>query len=275
MLRILSFNILASIYSHQDYYPDGLGDLLDISYRKSKICGYISKGRYDIIGLQEVTDEIYQNIKECLGDSYISMFYPHNMEYWKEWIPNEYSYIPNGNAIFLKRDNFKLVLWEDISLETGNHAVAAYTQHIESGNQIRILNIHLEGDDEDQRVKEYNDLLNTLKEDAKTIDIVLGDFNSGIIDDISKITYENNFIPDNNKIHTFSIISSDKTKNPIDHIIYRSPNISKFSIHIDKEIWDLYPFNNNEEDKYMKERCEECLARYGSDHIPLMGLLVI
>jgi mRNA deadenylase 3'-5' endonuclease subunit Ccr4 len=255
MLRVVTFNILASIYAHPDYYPDEAHDALSLSNRQEKILNYLSqlKDNCEVIALQEVTSEFLQHVTKVLNPDFIGIFYPHDEEYWNEWIHSDYSYLSNGNMLFLKQSSFGLILWENISLKTGNHAVLAHTKHIPTGHEIRILNIHLDSDNQDKRLKEYETALNSLEANSEIIDIVLGDFNSGIVDDILEITSKHNFIPDNNKIYTFSM-----TKNPIDHVIYRSPYITSCITRVD---------NSN------AEKFEECLTKYGSDHIPLKAFI--
>lgn len=283
-ISIISFNILASVYASPDYYPDECAPYLDTSNRSIVINKFLFNCNYDIIGLQEVTQTEYAILMATLDNKYTSCFFPHDETYCNEWMDPENTQ-PNGNAIFLANAMFKDTIWSDIRLASGNHVVSCLTNTI-SNIKLRITNIHLDGDDMECRRKEYLELLDQLSFDPDMIDIVLGDFNDGLIlIDIAKqypirasATGRNDgyhFKDAINSVLTYSMAGAAKTKQPIDHITYRyGKDLTVTASVLDKNMWIDYPVLN-EHDPLCGPRCCMCLELYGSDHIPVAATLNI
>lgn len=286
MIRIISFNTLAPCFTNPSYYPNSSNPYLEWNNRLSRLLSFLYgiKSHCDIIALQEVTQDIkrkdlssFDYFNDILESEFEGKFYPHEMKYWNEWIDPHVGYIPNGNALFLRRSLFSDINWSNLALSSGNHVVQADARINE--NNIRIMSLHLDGDNPDKRIREYTSLLQNLPSGQYigSIDIMLGDFNAGD-SQLYKIMNDAGFTDLVQLDHsTFSISYDDRTKSPIDHITCRSYK----DLHVinnqilGKDIWENIPsqveFNLEMETK----RLNLCLQRFGSDHFPIMATLLL
>lgn len=293
MLSILSFNILAPHFASPSYYPPGMDKPLAQCYRRRATRRFLSqiKQSCDILAFQEVThgtkspdplpgcklspvsfDE-YSDLIELLDDTFTGMFYPHDPNYWSEYG----TYVPNGNALFFRRDVFSDPVWTNISLKTGNHAVLGEVTHLCSGQKFRVLNIHLDSESDKRRHCELMTALSYLSDTRDITDIILGDFNMGASDPYFSVVCQAGFrdVMKDVKVNTptFSFMSNE----PIDHIIYRDrsqsaiiPIIGKSRV-LDNGIWDKYP-RLGPLDIFAGARVRACLDTYGSDHLSVLAV---
>ena len=274
-IKLLTFNILAPHYANPKYYPKCVIPHLDTQKRLTATLAFLNdiSKRCDIIALQEVTDNTvdrvgtFDRIRDVLQKNFEGQFLPHDEKYWNSWIDrnkdSHFSYMKNGNSLFINRHSFTEPIWRDIPLTTGNYAICAKVIHRKTGISVRVLNIHL--DTEDGYKKEYTSAMEAIKELSNTIvnpsttivnpittvvnpsttvanpsttvvnlsstiDIIMGDFNHSLKDPhIEPINRDNNFtdaLTIDRKL-TFSMpTSSTRTIMPIDHIIYRSGHVT-------------------------------------------------
>ena len=174
MLTALTFNVLAPNYAAPKYYPPIDNIYLSRHFRRSATTKFLNniKSKCDIIALQEVThdtiinDEIchirigeYNYFNDLLSDDFIGTFVPHDKSYWSNYFDknNEnYAYIQNGNALFLRKSVFSEITWYDVPLTTGNHAVSAIAIYSPTKRFIHILNVHFENLNENTRFIELS-----------------------------------------------------------------------------------------------------------------------
>ncbi len=183
-MKVATFNILASIWASTQYYVPEVKFLLSSSLRLSSIIDTLKElgDTCDIIGLQEVTYSTlidnqnrpgaYQKIYQLFSDKFYISFVPHG---WHHWYTDRNIHQYNGNVLLLKKDKFMSPTIIDLPIgKLGNHAIVAQTTHLLSSKTIRITNIHLDDEDNKERLIE---LFSALYQSSCDIDIVLGDFN--------------------------------------------------------------------------------------------------
>lgn len=294
-IRILTFNILAPHYADPKYYPLSSEYYLDTNYRRRYIIEFLRKFKdsYDILSLQEVTDDTpgdnnsiasgeFKYINNELSNEFIGKFFPHDKDYWDHWCKKG-EYFLTGNALFFRKRVFRNPKFTNLSLLTGNHAVKGEAYHIPSGKFVRAVALHLDSDSGDNRIIELTSLMNQMPENNNIIDIVAGDFNTSTTLHPIKIILANNHFKDallevNDTKPTFPLtletfVKTGAITDPIDHIIYRSniirpdPLLTKV---IDNNLWYNYPIISDK-DILGPERVNASLQMHGSDHIPVIA----
>lgn len=292
MLTVLTFNVLAPNFAAPKYYPQDFDDYLSKNRRRVSTTLFLTdiKNKCDIIALQEVTsdtfihdDHVFEGefnyFNGLLCDDFIGMFFPHDKTYWNNYFDKtgEYSYIKNGNALFLRKSVFTIPIWSDIPLGTGNHSIKADAVHLPTMRNIHVLNVHFENIDENVRITELCAAVDTMSSchDNNDITIILGDFNTKISPIIEKITHDfkDSMIEINNKTPTFSFTYND----PIDHIIYMGNDIvpiHDLSRVIDNGLYNKYPVLYPT-DVLGSLRLRESLELHGSDHFPVITTFAI
>lgn len=243
MIRIVSFNVLASNFVLPSYYPTIEKEYLNINYRRERILSFLRSIHkiVDIIGLQEVTKNEFQYYKRELSN-YYNCFVPHDKGHWS-------TDIPNGNALFINKDKFDNPLFYDINLAAGNHCIKCDLFY--HGVSISIFNIHLEDENKKLRELQYNKVLSSIDDRNVYLDLIIGDFNMehGIETKNFKDTLSRNPT-------FFDNISF------IDHILYRSDiaEVEKGEVLIKNVTGDIGKYN---------------FIFYGSDHIPVQTIIKI
>lgn len=281
MLRVLSFNILAPHFAGPSHYPPGMSNILDQDYRRCRTTKFLLKMKEtcDVLGFQEVTHDTegsydeFTYLEKILGNDFVGMFCPHEPHYWADYG----CYVPNGNALFFRRNLFSEPIWYDVDLFTGNHAIMGEVTHLPTSKKFRVLNVHLDSDEHKQRNYELNAGLTALEPFPDTIDIVLGDFNMEASDPYYPIVRQTGFKDIVTELQiktpTFAFITDE----PIDHILYRDPMRPPITLScretcvLDGGIWNKYakygPF-----DTFIIPRLRECIDLHGSDHFPLLAV---
>jgi len=294
MLRLLTFNILSPNFSDPQYYPISCHPYLDQHLRREATTRFIQSMMdiCDIFAFQEVTADtiFYDNpqpyiklgefnyLNQLLGDKYYGMFFPHDVNYWKEHIGDdfEYSYIQNGNALFYRKDIFTVPIWHKISSLTGNTSIRGDVIHIASQKLIRCINVHLDSDYSDNRIIELSGTISTFNLTNHCFDIIMGDFNTLMTNpQIKEILVKNNFTDalGTNTNPSYPIINDITDCGAIDNIIYRGaciPILSQSKV-IDNDLWNMYPKFCASDDIRGPERLKLCLQLYGSDHFPVIA----
>ena len=273
-ISIITFNILAHVFSSPAWYPEGINiNLLDREMRLASTSKFI-KGMMlvtSIFCLQEVNKTEYNKLVEILGSDFYSHIVYHDKTYWSEWIIGPREYEPHGNALFIKKSEFKNVEFNGLSLLTGNYSATCSCVHIQSRKKIRLINVHFNTSLVDQndcndagRYTEINALLNQIPDpDERTVDLIVGDMNCNPSDTFWKQGFSNALISIGQIGHTYPSTPSSADFNMIDHIMCR--NATPFYGHI----FDFGIMNETDE----TVRIEECLKICGSDHFPVKAMI--
>lgn len=300
MLRVLTFNVLAPNFTDPKYYPLESHAYLPKERRRDTIIRFLRsiKDSYDIISLQEVTDDTviidhfgnldtgtnhvsfgeYRHFDNALPE-FTGMFVSHDPSHWSSYFGSttELSYIRNGNALFFRRSLFICHTWKDIPLTTGNHAVMGLVTHRPTMKRLRVINVHLDNESNNTRFIELREVLSTIPHDKNIIDLVMGDFNTDI-HHISELVYGGKFKDTlsqlGDKHLTYALLAGKE--GPIDYIIYRgdSVHVSCSLGVLGSDLWKTYPVIN-QLDPLGPKRLNACLESYGSDHIPVDTVFTI
>lgn len=273
-LYVVSFNILAPCWASATHYPASTAPYLNRELRRSHIINFLNSvaDKADIIALQEVTEIEFGFIKNELQTQFYAFMAYHDPLYESEWITQDPPWEPNGVAIFVKKNQFHHVSFQDLALTNdGNHS--AYFEGVQSstGTTIRAASIHLNNEHGANRYRELHSLSDFMSPRANTKDIIAGDFNIGT--QTGKINYlltTNNFI-DNlhvlNHEEWTSPFDSDGDKNAgiIDHIVTR--NLIPLDGHVQNfDLWQTFP-------KDEVGRIIANLQLSGSDHFPIFSIM--
>jgi endonuclease/exonuclease/phosphatase family metal-dependent hydrolase len=257
-MKIMSWNILASEWIKQIYYPKiNKKTLFNRKARFNKIMKTINEENADIIMLQEVMLLEYNSLKHYLNNKYkISPLNPIKWKYPKDNQTKSQS--ESGNVTFIKK-NILNSIKDDINHQSFEFGI--YTEI--PNNNISILNIHLDDLSVNTRNKQMKSVESLLYTKPKCI--IGGDFNQPYRKN-SKIYNLPEFTIHNTNCPTYYI----EEKMNIDNIMSRGfdKNISKNEK------------NNNDKKHENQEQCgiypttmEEGFEMYGSDHLPVIIIL--
>lgn len=285
-LRILSLNVLGPNFAAPKYYPPGSN--LDDEYRLQRLLVFLQERKEycDVIALQEITRDTdvlyetevvhkrgtYEHIKALLNEEFHCMFIPHARHHWIECVKNEckdprfpYSYIDNGNALFIRKSSVIPSSRSEVPLPGGNNAVRVV--FISHGYKFRITNIHFESESQSLRLLQFMSMIESLKDDVD-YDICLGDFNTILnIPPYPEILKLYNWRVDSNTSPTFTLLSPNVNHNSIDHVIYRGNfTLKQFNV-LNQEIWEKFP-----DDATAAERLNLNIDICGSDHLPIYAV---
>lgn len=302
-IRIISFNVLASNYIDMIDYPNI--DIKELSseerrYRITKFLNF-AKLNADIIALQEVTYDTYNtctnkltvgeftHYSKVLNPEFQGLFEPHEIYYWNENKYKNCRFMFNGNALFFRKSIFQLLNYEKISLQTGNNTLLTNLLFVPGNIYLQVLNVHLDSEYLDRREKElYNLLVAAENERNKDYDklsdkwaeIIVGDFNSQPnITTFSNLLYRTQLLT---KVNIYR--STFPNSGAIDHIYYRSNILQPYTgslLCFDTDTSaDCEKFNDLEYytkvfDFNLSLSLKDVIRMYGSDHIPIIGTLVI
>lgn len=274
-IRILSFNVLCPCWAHPSYYPESTAPLLNRVLRRQVIIDLLKsyQSTVDAFTLQEVAQTEFNFFNDALKQNYQGFQANHSPNYWSSWVTNDPPWELNGNAIFIRKDRFANITFENFPASTsGNHAALfSGTIRNSNGKSIRIASVHLDSDYPYNRKDELNAVLNTWVTQENTVDIIAGDFNTetdatNIKTDIQRVGY----------IDVLQTLGVESQTHPwdskyngadnwgiIDHIISRNSTPINGKV-IDFNLYQLFP--NDEE-----SRINRFLQLSGSDHFPITG----
>lgn len=260
-MNIISFNILAPIYTHEIFYPNINPELLKTNNRLKLILKFIknNKNQVDLFCFQETTESIYPYLVSELGSDFTGFIAYNEPSYWSNWIIPPIKYEKNGPSIFLNKSRFNNIKFSDIKLKTGNHTALASCQF--NSKKFNILSVHLDFDGLSTRESELFEIISLLN-NTNNHDLIIGDLNNNIIGNFQIILDKNNF---QDLLKNLNIIGQTipKFNHNIDHILYRSPDIKPaFGKIIDFDISEIPDPN---------KRMEKALQTLGSDHYPIFG----
>lgn len=267
-INIISFNILAPIFTDSKWYPGINLSLLDTQSRIKSILEYINENKNftDVFCFQETTESVFPYLLAELESDFSGFFAVNDKNYWENWIIKPMEYQKHGPSIFIKKSKFKNINFTDIKSKTGNNVAMAICKL--DNQQIRFSSVHLDYGQEFNRIIELTNIMEGLNKNYSDnqIDFIIGDLNTDLIGQVKNI-FETNYFFDllkelNIKGSTIPIIYGH-----IDHILYRSSTKKIIPVHgkiNDFEI-NLIDYDNS------KKKVEESLKYLGSDHFPIVG----
>lgn len=332
-LNVVTLNTLAPCFAQPSWhYPSNLA-FLDDEFRRDRILSFLeSVKEHDVIALQEVTDDFSENVNgivytrkgnynifaEKMSKTHYTFFVSHerqhNASYFSTNPLSPYAWIRNGNVLFLKRNTFSNVLFDDQKLgKGGSHAAIATGIHRASGRRMRIMSVHLDTDIGGNRLHEWESIKTLLPDNPSITDLILGDFNTntqtGILkNDFATFNAEGEVSKFKNALvkvskdtgmniyeqtHPWTTMAHERrSSEKSSHIVYRyglePSNIyySGLSKHgtiegtltgvIDSNLWILAPDTRPPGyDQNEEIRVNSNLSVFGTDHFPVVARLNI
>jgi len=184
-ISVLSFNVLAPLWAAPRWYPDSLDPaLLDRAWRRERITAFLrSAGRTrGLICLQEVEAGEMPFYEQALGGGFVGSFASHDAAYWSNYLVPELPWVPNGNALFVRRALLAEFSFANLALGgTGNHAVMLSGVLAGSRRPLRAASVHLDADRNNGRRIEFQSLLAHWPAVAGGIDLIAGDINEDTV----------------------------------------------------------------------------------------------
>lgn len=275
-IQIVTFNVLAPCYASPSLYPAGSVLFLEKNRRRERIIGFLNSvsANTDIIALQETTQTEFQYFKSAFEKDFYGFEVYHDAKYWTDWRLPDLAWEPNGVAIFVRKNSFKDVKFNDLALsDGGNHSAYFEGIHQSTSLKIRAASIHLDSDRDVNRHRELKSLLNYFTPDSTTRDIIAGDFNYGTHNGVIKLYLrKNKFIDVLYKLDReewTSPYSDDwyrsRNNGIIDHVVVRNARPRDGQV-FNFGLWDLYPTNQD-------QRILAALEQIGSDHFPVLSVI--
>ena len=251
-MKIMSWNILASEWIKQIYYPKVNKKILfNRKARFNKIMKTINEENADIIMLQEVMPLEYKSLKHYLDNKYtISPLNPIKWKYPKDNKTNNQG--ESGNVTFIKKNILNNSIKNSIKKKEINHQSFDFALYTQIPNNISILNIHLDDLSVNTRNKQMKSVESLLYITPKCI--IGGDFNQPYRTN-SKIYNLPEFTIHNTNCPTYYI----EEKMNIDNIMTRG--------------FDKNNKENEEQCGIYPTTMEEGFEMYGSDHLPVMIII--
>jgi endonuclease/exonuclease/phosphatase family metal-dependent hydrolase len=277
ILTVKTLNVLAPCYARPEWYPKSASSYLKTLSRRKRILSFLqSINETDIISLQEVTDEEFEYYLSTLESTHYSCFVPHERRYWSTYFTDA-TWVPNGNALFIRKYTFHHVIFTAISLGgAGNKAILARCIHKTISIDFRIVSLHVDADIGGNRKDELSSLNKILIPTLYTIDIVAGDFNDVISDDLHDFKDALQNVGSTKPTHPHNSGFNSTNYQVIDHIIYRYGLTILYADVLDYGLWSYFPevrrvgIDINEEN-----RLKTCLELLGTDHFPVIARFYI
>jgi len=156
-IRLVTWNLLAPVYSHPKKYPWSSADYLDWSYRGPLIQSELTRMDADIVCLQEVQTDTWDTFISGLDENYEGIL---------QNVTNDH---PVTNAVLLRKNKFRVIDQESRSrallLVLGESNTTNDTDTVNPRRQpLYLANVHLQAgiDDDDTRVSQLKSLLKRL-----------------------------------------------------------------------------------------------------------------
>ncbi|CAK7995067.1 Hypothetical protein POVR1_LOCUS585 [uncultured virus] len=221
-LQVVTFNVLAPSWVSSKLYPSScLDDYFHLGRLKKKI-QYIQEtlNGADIYCLEETQHNENVVIAQAFPDYDVCAVY-HDDNYWTRWKTNESIFYPNGVAVAINKNRFKLLKFFDQPLsKSGNHAAIVICEDRQTSLKIRISAIHL--DTGAMKFAEISSLVDFLEEEKNQyIDLIAGDFNSNIRSFSILKMAEFLDLSHNDNVSTIPM-TSKAVLGSIDHIVIRT-----------------------------------------------------
>ncbi len=268
VIRVLTWNILAAPWAGPRHYPNDMPiEVLDRQRRLELTCAALRNRRdgFDAIALQEVTMCDIDALHTALGrDEFEVGYAQYPAHYWAHWLDSPAQWEPNGTVLWLRRSAFVGVRFESFPIGPyGNRAVVAAA----TTNDDRVVNlasVHLDADDRERRLEEWESLLATIDGDAESSLIICGDLNTDTSIATMTAILTRHMLSD-----ALTVVGNQDPTHPyarpgdshalwarIDHVVVRgfTPIAGRV---LDSGVWDL---------DAPAERIEALLRATGSDH---------
>jgi len=275
-LSVLSFNALAPLWAAPRWYPPTLDPaLLATALRRERIGAFLrNEGRRrDIVCLQEVESTEMPYLHQALGSGYVGSFASHDPAYWSNWLVPELPWVPNGNALFVRRAAVSAFAFIDLPLGgTGNHAVLLTAVLARSRQRLRVASVHLDADRNNGRRVEFQALLDQLATQPPGIDLIAGDINEDTVTgslggEVRRAGFADVLASVGNReaTHPFSSSYNGATRwSIIDHVLVRGATPRAGDV-FDFGLWSI-----GDEVERIAANFRTC----GSDHFPVAGDLL-
>lgn len=276
-LAVLSFNVLAPLWAAPQWYPASLNpSVLDRAWRRGRIAAFLADAgpTHDLVCLQEVELQELPAYEQALGPAFVGAFASHDRSYWSSWLVPQLPWVPNGNALFVRRQTVLAPVFTDFSLgDTGNHAVAFTGTLASSGRLLRAASVHLDSDSNVGRRIELDALLALTPPAVGSVDIIAGDINedtvigsaagllraSGLVDVLAALG-------NREPTHPFRASYNHSPRWAIiDHVLARG---------VAPHSGDVFDFSLGAIDDEVP-RIEANFQRCGSDHHPVTGAVAV
>jgi endonuclease/exonuclease/phosphatase family metal-dependent hydrolase len=172
-IRLVSWNLLAPVFSHPKKYPWCSEEHLDWSYRQKLIVAKLQQIDADLVCLQEIQSDHWDGFLELFEDTYEGI------------LQNVTKNHPVTNAILLRKNKFHV-----LRQESRSRALILVLSSCDNGNNpLYLANVHLQAgmDDDETRIFQLKSLLKRLNTHSSTEQslpfqvqppvVVVGDFN--------------------------------------------------------------------------------------------------
>ena len=263
-LSVATFNVLAPCYAQPSWYYPSSEPYMNTEFRRNRILQFLDSIKdYDIIGLQEVTDDTIDNVggiaytregefkyfASFLTKTHHAFFASHDRKYWASYFSNNpmspYAWIKNGNVLFLKRSTFHHVTFSDVALgKGGNHAAMATCTHRASGRKMRVMSVHLDSDIGGNRQSEWESIKTLLPDNPSLVDLVIGDFNANTQTGILAADFAN--------------FNDDGEAGKFKNALLKITNDTGVMIYE-----QTHPFTSTFNDRHLHEKIDHIVYRYG------------
>jgi len=281
-LRVLSFNILAEVWANPDWYKGIDKRVLDSATRMKCISRTIRESEAHIVCLQEVQDISFKVLHDEFDSTYLlSPLCANNPTDAKN---EQGQMIPNGTVIMVKRDTVsvfepKAVTWlPSTGTDTSQgHGTTGTIAHIKltaqwSNRSLFLVNCHLDFD---------STLMTTKQQWAAVADqickhgnvdavICCGDMNIVHADmkQLCLTTKGTEYFTDTLNVHShdWTYFGNGGPKRT-DYILYKSHTL----VHDANRSYLI----ESASAKTQPEMCTLNLRMYGSDHCPVLAVLVV
>lgn len=276
-MSVLTFNVLAPLWAAPRWYPERVDPaLLDRTFRRGRITAFLrDAGRSrDIVCLQEVEAGEMGYYEQALGGGFAGAFASHDPAYWSNWLVPELPWVPNGNALFVRRAALAEFSFGDLSLGgTGNHAVMLSGVLAGSRRPLRAASVHLDADRNNGRRVEFQSLLAQWPPAPGRVDLIAGDINEDTVSgslggEVKRAGFADVLAVVGNReaTHPFSSSYNGATRWAIiDHVLARGATPRAGDV-FDFGLWSL-----SDEVARIEANFRAC----GSDHFPVAAELSI
>jgi endonuclease/exonuclease/phosphatase family metal-dependent hydrolase len=276
-MSVLTFNVLAPLWAAPRWYPERVDPaLLDRTFRRGRITAFLrDAGRSrDIVCLQEVEAGEMRYYEQALGGGFAGAFAGHDPAYWSNWLVPELPWVPNGNALFVRRAALAEFSFSDLSLGgTGNHAVMLSGVLASGRRPLRAASVHLDADRNNGRRVEFQSLLAQWPLAAGSVDLIAGDINEDTVSgslggEVKRAGFADvlAFVGNREATHPFSSSYNGATRWAIiDHVLARGATPRAGDV-FDFGLWSL-----SDEVARIEANFRAC----GSDHFPVAAELSI
>lgn len=291
-LAVLSWNILAPVWAHPQWYDNVDRACLDGETRLGLIIDTLTQrlaAHADLVLLCEVEASVYERLREVLEPEYEAVpLGCHREDCWADNLVDGAAPVPNGNAIFARRSLLRVLSWErfELSADDGNCALAAVLEYTPSGTRLVAAVSHLDTESAARRELQLHCARRTLDGIAATHGLACpvvwgGDFNASVEAPELRVALAGE--------QAFTVASHGRRVAPsdfgsvlygfgdvpIDHVLVRGASVQPGSA-LEADVWVFeHLCGGRSSPATLGPRFEWTLRTYGSDHMPVGCTLVL